>query len=403
MLDYISPWPNANNIPNFPRKLCILGATGSIGDSALAVVLQYPELFKVHSLSAGYNIEKLAQLANTFRPKRLAIADEKQIGQLKSLLDATYQPDIVSGLSGVCSLADDSSCDTVLSAIVGAAGFLPTLTAAKAGKFIALANKESLVLGGDMIRHACKQNNAVILPVDSEHNALFQGLIGHREKGEVEKLILTASGGAFRDKDKKFLETATAAQALKHPNWNMGAKITIDSASLMNKGLEIIEACHLYGVDIEDIDVVIHPQSIIHSLVEYCDGSQIAHLALPSMHIPLAYSLSYPKRMPLKLEKLKLTTLSTLTFQEPNEELFPCLRLAKEAFKQGTNACIVLNAVNEIMVDAFIHGKCSFLAIPRVIEENLSQLENIQLDSADDILAYDEYLRKKTLKEHFSL
>ncbi|MBA4358648.1 MAG: 1-deoxy-D-xylulose-5-phosphate reductoisomerase, partial [Desulfovibrio sp.] len=356
MKSYISLWPaSAPEVP-FPRTLAILGSTGSIGVSALSVVAQHPELFRVAALAGGRNAKRLAEQATVFRPGVLAVLDETTAAELKQLLPAGYCPEILVGPTAYEAIAAMPGAELVLSAIVGAAGFLPTLAAAKAGKRIALANKESLVLGGRLIRAACRASGALILPVDSEHNAVFQALCGHVGAGaaaELSKLILTASGGPFRGRDAAFLAAVTPAQALNHPNWSMGPKVSIDSATLMNKGLEVIEACHLFGLPVERVDVLVHPQSIVHSLVEYVDGSQLAHLGLPDMRIPIAHSLCYPRRVGLKLPRLDLAQAADLTFEAPDETLFPCLGLAKAAFAASHSHPVALNAANEVAVELF--------------------------------------------------
>ncbi len=261
---------------------------------------------------------------------------------------------------------------------------------------IGLANKESLVLGGHLIREACHASGATIMPVDSEHNALFQGLAGHGKEEELKRLILTASGGPFHGRDRKFLESVTRDQALAHPNWDMGAKISIDSATLMNKGLEVIEACHLYGLPVSMVDVVVHPQSIIHSLVEYVDGSQIAHLGTPDMQIPIAHCLCYPNRVEVDVPQLNLAEIGNLTFEIPDVEAFPCLRLAQEAFDAGNSHPIVLNAVNEIAVAAFLKEKISYLDIPRMIETALDRHTPVDVSTSEAILALDRTVREET-------
>jgi 1-deoxy-D-xylulose-5-phosphate reductoisomerase len=329
----------------------------------------------------------------------VAVIDEQTKKEFVDLLPCDYKPEILIGPEGYVSLAKLDEVDTVLSSIVGAAGFRPTLAAAKAGKMIGLANKESLVLGGHIIRQACHESGATILPVDSEHNALFQGLMGHSASDnnkELKRLILTASGGPFRGKDKTFLETVTREQALNHPNWDMGAKISIDSATLMNKGLELIEACHLYGVAASDVDVVVHPQSIIHSLVEYVDGSQLAHLGTPDMQIPIAHCLCFPNRVEVDVPQLDLAKAGSLTFEEPDLEAFPCLRLAQEAYAAGPSHPIVLNAVNEIAVAAFLEEKIKFLDIPAMIESALEHHKTVDVSSPEAVLALDNIVRKES-------
>jgi 1-deoxy-D-xylulose-5-phosphate reductoisomerase len=397
MKSYISIWPPlAKNAP-FPRRLAVLGSTGSIGVSALRVVDEHPELFRVVALAGGKNAKRLAEQAARFRPAVLAVLDDAVAQELRALLPAGYAPEILAGPAAYAAIAASPENDLVLSAIVGAAGFLPTLAAAKAGKTIALANKESLVIGGRLIRRACRESGAVVLPVDSEHNALFQALCGHAdaEGKELARLILTASGGPFRGRDAKFLASVTPAQALNHPNWSMGAKISIDSATLMNKGLEIIEACHLYGLPVERVGVLVHPQSIVHSLAEYVDGSQLAHLGVPDMRIPIAHCLCFPRRVTLGMPKLDLAQVGSLTFEEPDETLFPCLRLAKEAFAASPSHPAALNAANEVAVALFLAGRIAFMDIPRLIEAALARHAALPEDaSADDLLAVDEQTRR---------
>ncbi|WP_022660877.1 1-deoxy-D-xylulose-5-phosphate reductoisomerase [Paucidesulfovibrio longus] len=394
MQSYISPWPETSPAPPFPRRLVILGATGSIGTSALRVVLRHPELFQVLALAGGRNAERLAEQAALLRPPYLALVEPADVDRLRTLLPGDYHPEILSGSAAFERLAALPEADMVLSSIVGAAGFAPTLAAARAGKTIALANKESLVLGGHLIRAACRASGALVLPVDSEHNALFQGLAGHAGDG-LHRLILTASGGPFRGRSRADLEGVTRDQALAHPNWSMGAKISIDSSTLMNKGLEIIEACHLYGLPADKVGVVVHPQSIVHSLVEYVDGSQIAHLGLPDMQIPIAHCLCYPRRVELGLKRLSLAEVGSLTFEEPNLEAFPCLRLAQEAFAAGPSHPVVLNAVNEVAVDLFLHEKIRYLEIPAMIETALAGHAATPVDSPEAILELDRETRKR--------
>lgn len=379
-IDYISRLPEAGELP-FPRTLVLLGATGSIGTSALAVIEAHPDKFRVLGLAGARNVERLARQAARHRPPFLAVLDEERATTLKSLLPADYTPEILIGPAGYATIAALPAAQVVLSAMVGAAGLESTLAAVQAGKVVALANKESLVLAGDLIRAAARASGAVILPVDSEHNALFQAMAGHGSHA-LRRLILTASGGPFRDKDRAFLNAVTPAQALKHPNWSMGAKISIDSATLMNKGLEVIEACHLYGLPVEMVDVLVHPQSIVHSLAEFEDGSQLAHLGPPDMRIAIAYCLAHPHRLALDNATLSLASLGSLTFAAPDVEKFPCLQLAMDAaavmtasgsptehgHAAGNGACVVLNAANEVAVAAFLDGRCRFLDIARLVE-----------------------------------
>ncbi|MEF2145837.1 MAG: 1-deoxy-D-xylulose-5-phosphate reductoisomerase [Desulfovibrionaceae bacterium] len=392
MKSYISPWPETATPLPFPRRLAVLGCTGSIGVNALTVVERHPDLFQITALGGGRNAKRLAEQASRLRPELLAVLDDVTADALRALLPRDYAPEILVGPEGFETMARFDRADMVLSSIVGAAGFSPTLAAAKAGKVIALANKESLVLGGHLIRKACHENNALILPVDSEHNALFQGLAGHAGEG-LHRLILTASGGPFRGRSRKDLRSVTRAQALDHPNWSMGAKISIDSSTLMNKGLEVIEACHLYGLPADKIGVVVHPQSIVHSLVEYVDGSQIAHLGLPNMQVPIAHCLCYPRRVELGLKRLDLAEAGSLTFEEPDLNAFPCLRLAKEAFAAGPSHPVVLNAANEIAVDLFLNDKIGYLAIPELIETALADHRTVSVETSEEILALDRETR----------
>ncbi|ACS79316.1 1-deoxy-D-xylulose-5-phosphate reductoisomerase [Maridesulfovibrio salexigens] len=397
MQTYISPWPAKATLPDFPRSISILGSTGSIGTSTLKVIEQHPDLFKVTALAGARNAKLLAEQAIKHRPQYLAVLNDEAAAELKSLLPADYKPEILTGPSAYITLAELEEVSVVLSSIVGAAGFEPTLAAAKKGKMIALANKESLVLGGHIIRDECHRTGATILPVDSEHNALFQGLAGH-DGEEVSRLILTASGGPFRGKSKEFLETVTREQALAHPNWDMGAKISIDSATLMNKGLEFIEACHLYGLPPEQVDVVVHPQSIIHSLVEYVDGSQLGHLGVPDMQIPIAFCMCFPQRVPLKLKQLNLAEVGTLTFEKPDLEVFPCLKHAADSFSAGQSHPIVLNAANEVAVDLFLKEKIRFLDIPAIIGKALESHAGCDVSEAGAVLELDIKTRRDVME-----
>lgn len=396
MKSYISPWPETVECPPFPRALSVLGATGSIGDSALKVVARHPDRFRVTALAGGRNGGKLAELCNVFKPRYAAVLDDAARSEFLARVEDGSRTELLVGPDAYVRLATLPEADLILSAIVGAAGFEPTLAAARAGKMIALANKESLVLGGHLIRAACAESGAVILPVDSEHNALFQGLAGHGSDEELKRLILTASGGPFRGRDAAFLSTVTREQALAHPNWDMGAKISIDSATLLNKGLELIEACHLYGLPPDMVSVVVHPQSIIHSLVEYVDGSQLAHLGNPDMQVPIAHCLCYPERVTVDVPRLDLATVGQLTFEEPDLAAFPCLRLAREAFDAGPSHPIVLNAVNEVAVDAFLKERIGFLDIPAMIEAGLDRHAPVDVTTPEAVLALDREVRRET-------
>ncbi|MFV0421139.1 1-deoxy-D-xylulose-5-phosphate reductoisomerase [Oleidesulfovibrio sp.] len=399
MNGYISPLPDAPWCVRFPRTLVLLGSTGSIGTSALKVIDKQPEIFRIAALAGARNVTLLARQAATYKPAHLAVLDAQAADQLRQLLPAGYTPQIHIGQEGYEFLATLPEADCVLSAQVGAAGLRATVAAAKAGKVIALANKESLVLAGDLIRSICKRTGASILPVDSEHNAIFQAMQGH-DTAEVRRIILTASGGPFRGRDKAFLQSVTPEQALNHPNWSMGAKISIDSATLMNKGLEVIEACHLYGEPLEKVEVVVHPQSIIHSLVEYNDGSQLAHMGPPDMRIAIAYCMGWPRVMHTGVAHLDLLSVGSLTFESPDISLFPCLDLARQAFAGGNGLPVVLNAANEVAVDLFLDGKIAFLDIPELIhsamQNHCSARHDTTYDCVDSILALDNTTRRTT-------
>lgn len=383
-----------NHAGDTPRNLVILGSTGSIGRSALKVIRTHPERFRIQGLAGATNTALLAEQAAEFSPPMLAVLTDAHAEELQGLLPAGYEPTILVGQPGYRALAQLDTAPFVLSAQVGAAGLESTMAAVRAGKIISLANKESLVLAGSLIREAAGKSGAVILPVDSEHNALFQGMAGHGA-GEVRRLILTASGGPFRGRDSEFLQKVTREQALAHPNWSMGAKISIDSATLMNKGLEIIEAYHLFGFGLDRITVTVHPQSIVHSLVEYVDGSQLAHLGVPDMQIPIAYCLAYPRRVPLRLPTLDLASVGTLTFEEPDETLFPCLALAKESLRLGGTAPAVLNAANEVAVAAFLEERITFLSIPALVERALQTHTPETPKSVEHILDVDQAVRAR--------
>ena len=378
-----------------PRTLAILGSTGSIGVSALKVVGKNRDDFDVVALAGARNMTLLARQADQLRPAYLAVLDEEKAGELRGLLPAGYSPRILIGSEGYTQMATLPEADLVLAAQVGAAGLVPALAAARAGKVLCLANKEALVLAGDLFRQACQQSGAVILPVDSEHNALFQAFVGH-EGRQACRLILTASGGPFRTKTLQEIQAVTPAQALKHPNWSMGAKISIDSATMMNKGLEIIEAVHLYGASLDEVDVVVHPQSIVHSLVEYEDGSQLAHLGMPDMEIPIGYCLGYPRRLRIDLERLDLARIGTLTFEAPDPVRFPCLALARQALDAGPGHPVVLNAANEIAVQAFLDGRISFPGIARLIERLLAKHSLTSRLDLEDILDLDRQTRTRS-------
>ncbi len=375
------------------KKISLLGATGSIGLNALDIVRRFPDQYSVVGLAAARNIDLLKTLILEFQPSLVSVLDADHANRLCATLPSEWREKVVWGTKGNEQVATLAEADFVLSAIVGAAGLTPTLAAIRAGKDIGLANKETLVMAGRLIMDTVKEKGVQLLPVDSEHSAIFQVLEGGR-KEDLEKIILTASGGPFREKSLLELDTVTPEQALAHPNWSMGKKISIDSATLMNKGLEVIEAKWLFDVSIEMIEVVVHPQSIIHSLVEFQDGSVLAQLGLPDMRIPISYALSYPTRSPLKLERLKLSQCGNLQFHEPDYERFPALRLAFDALRQGGLMPAVLNGANEVAVDAFLQKKICFPDITRVAALTMEKVNYGRDDSLDDILSADISARK---------
>jgi 1-deoxy-D-xylulose-5-phosphate reductoisomerase len=373
------------------KNLSILGSTGSIGTSTLAVAEQFPERFKVVALAGGNNSELLEAQIRKFRPAVAAIAGRKAAEALRrkcSDLPVT----ILSGVEGMIEVAAAAEADITVSSIVGTAGLVPTLAAIRAGKDIALANKEVLVTAGELVMAECRTRNVRLFPVDSEHSAIFQCLHSG-ERRDVKRLILTASGGPFRNHTKQELAKVTLQQALKHPNWNMGRKITIDSATLMNKGLEVIEAHWLFGMAPGRITVLVHPQSIVHSLVEYQDGSVVAQLGMPDMKGPIAYALSYPDRLPDVSPGLDLASIATLTFQEPDRDLFPCLGYAYDAIEAGGSMPAVLSAANEVAVKYFLEEKIGFLDIPRVLKAAMDAHTPVSFTNVDEALRTDLWAR----------
>src|SRR5881396_2644132 len=340
------------------KRVVVLGATGSIGDSALKVAHDIPERMEIVGLAANSNVEKLAAAANKVRPKTVCLVDKAKINGLRGALD--YQPQILSGEEGLREIASITDADMVLIAIVGTAGLEPALAAIRAGKDLAVASKEILVMAGELVMSEAKKHGVKVLPVDSEHSAIFQCLEG-RELESVKRLILTASGGPFRQTSREGFKNITLAQALKHPSWNMGQKITIDSATLFNKGLEMIEARWLFDVEIDRVDVVVHPQSVVHSMVEFVDGSMLAQLSTPDMCLPIQYALTYPDRAPSDRVQTNLAKLGSLTFEEPDPDRFPALELARRAGEVGGTLPAVLNAANEVAVEAFCNRKIGFV------------------------------------------
>jgi 1-deoxy-D-xylulose-5-phosphate reductoisomerase len=376
------------------KKISILGSTGSIGVSTLNVVLQNKMQFGVVALAAGRNIDLLKAQIEELHPLIAAVMDEAHAARLIKLLSPDCRTEILWGPEGYREVARIPEAEMVISAMVGAAGLVPTMEAIDAGKHIALANKETLVAAGHLVVEKARAKNVQILPVDSEHSAVFQCLSGQREQ-DVRKIILTASGGPFRTFSRAQLEQVTPADALKHPNWEMGRKITIDSASMMNKGLEIIEAKWLFGLDIDRIDVLVHPQSVIHSMVEFIDGSIMAQLGIPDMRIPIAYALSFPSRMPNHGVSLDFLKATPLEFFQPDPDRFPCLKLATDAGRAGGTLPVVLNGANEAAVEAFLQGKIRFSQLPVVISEALSRHCWLSAPGLEEILEADRWSRQE--------
>lgn len=374
------------------KSLAILGSTGSIGVSTLEIVAAHPERFRVTALTAGRNLELLAHQVRTFQPQLVAVSDAADAQALQARLGAAA-PQILSGRDGLIACAAASDAELVVSAIVGAAGLEPTLAAIDSGIDVALANKETLVAAGELVMAAVARQGVRLFPVDSEHSAIFQSLAGHR-RDDVRRLILTASGGPFRNCSAAELEGVTPAAALSHPNWSMGRKITIDSATMMNKGLEVIEAHWLFDLPAEKIDVHIHPESIVHSMVEYVDGAVIAQLGIPDMKTPIALALSWPERLPLDLPPLDLCRLGRLHFNEPDHLRFPCLALAYRALRTGGTAPAVLNAANEVAVEAFLANRLGFTAIPRLIAAVLDRHAAVPASSLAAVLTADAAARR---------
>lgn len=383
------------------KAITLLGSTGSIGTQTLDIVAQYPDQFRIVGLAAGRNITLLAQQIRQFRPQIVALSDSSQLTELKAAIaDIEPQPILLTGDAGVVEVARYGDSEAVVTGIVGCAGLLPTIAAIEAGKDIALANKETLIAGGPVVNPLIEKHGVKLLPADSEHSAIFQCLQGV-PKGGLRRIILTASGGSFRDWPVEKLAEVTVADALKHPNWSMGRKITVDSATLMNKGLEVIEAHFLFGMDFDHIDIVIHPQSIIHSLIELQDTSVLAQLGWPDMRLPLLYALSWPERIYTDWESLDLVKCGSLTFKEPDHDKYPCMELAYGAGRAGGSMPAVLNAANEQVVALFLDEKIKFLDIPKLIEAvcDKHQADNCQDPSLEDILAADQWARQMVLEK----
>ena len=376
---------------NKKRTIAILGSTGSIGTQALEVIAANPDQFEVEVLTANGNADLLIEQAKKFKPNAVVITDESKYKQVK---DALFEDDVkvFAGVNSLSQVVEMESIDMVLTALVGYAGLKPTLAAIKAGKQIALANKETLVVAGELVTALAKENSVNIYPVDSEHSAIFQCLAGEWHN-PIEKIILTASGGPFRGWSAESLQTVTRAQALKHPNWTMGAKITIDSASLMNKGLEVIEARWLFGVKADKIEVIVHPQSIIHSIVQFQDGSMKAQMGLPDMKLPIQYALGYPQRLKSDFPRFNFLDYPSLTFEKADTKTFRNLALAFEALEKCGNAPCALNAANEVVVEAFLKDKIGFMQMPEIIEKSIAKLQFIQKPGYEDFVHTDREAR----------
>lgn len=386
------------------KNISVIGSTGSIGTQTLDIVRANPDKLRVKALAAGSNVELLLQQAQEFRPEIVSIMDESRYVTLKEALKGEAIT-VLTGKEGLSAAATMSGVDTVVTSLTGAVGLMPTLEALKNGKNIALANKETLVAAGELVISLANKMGAKILPVDSEHSAIFQALQGNKIQ-DVENLILTASGGPFRGKNRQDLSKVTVREALNHPNWSMGSKITIDSASLMNKGLEVIEAHWLYGIDYKHIKVLVHPQSIIHSMVEYADGSIMAQLGAPDMRCPIQYALSFPERWEnLNIPRADFRTIKNLEFEEPDTETFRALALAYEAGNIGGTMPVVLNAANEVVVQYFLDGKIGFLEIADFVELAMEEHSVIKAPSLEDILEVDSWAREKVkmlIQNHYN-
>lgn len=372
------------------KQIAILGSTGSIGTQALQVIEEHPDLYEVYAITANNRVDKLIEQARKFQPEAVVIANEDKYQQLKDAL-ADLPIKVYAGAEALCEIVESAPVNIVLTAMVGYAGLKPTINAIKAGKTIALANKETLVVAGGLITELAQQYRTPILPVDSEHSAIFQCL---EMNNPISKVILTASGGPFRTFSMEQLATVTKEQALKHPNWSMGAKITIDSASMMNKGFEVIEAKWLFGVKPEQIEVVVHPQSVIHSMVEYMDGAVKAQLGVPDMRLPIQYAFSYPKRESLSGERLDFMKCNTLTFEAPDTKRFRNLAFAYEAMNRGGNMACILNAANEVVVAAFLKDQISFLGMSDVIEKTMNKVSFISNPTYNDYVETDAIARR---------
>jgi 1-deoxy-D-xylulose-5-phosphate reductoisomerase len=375
------------------KRIAVIGSTGSIGTQALDILSEYPDQFEIKVLVANQNIDLLRSQIEKYRPDTAVVVDRNKADKLSQRLSGKEFV-IKAGMEAVMEMVTREDIDVILMAIVGIAGLRPTIAALRSGKTIALANKEVMVVGGHIINNLVRQYNGRIIPVDSEHSAVFQAIQGCRNPDEIGKIILTASGGPFRGYDRAMLKDITPEDALRHPNWKMGSKITIDSATLMNKGLEVIEAKWMFNVDSNNIEVVIHPQSVIHSMVEFVDGTIIAQMGVPDMRVPILYALTYPNRFRTKLESLNLTRIGSLTFEEPDLDTFPCLSLAYEALRIGGTMPTALNAANEVAVNLFLEGRLAFSQIPIIIERSMASHKIIKDPQIDDVLYVDKVIRR---------
>jgi len=379
------------------KKIAILGSTGSIGSTALKIIESNPEEYKVLALTAGRNIGLLMKQIIQFQPIAVAVSEGSLADILRDRLRGYSKTEVLAGVEGFVQLAALEEVDTVISAMSGSAGLIPTYAAIEAGKDIALANKETMVMAGPVIMGHAKERGVTILPIDSEHSAIFQALQGHQRE-DLKRIILTASGGPFREVPREKLERTTPEEALRHPNWDMGKKVTIDSATLMNKGLEAIEAKWLFDLNTDQIDIVIHPESIIHSMVEYRDGSIIAQMGIPDMITPISYALSYPRHMETNLPSLRLEEIGVLTFQKPDMERFKCLALAIEASEIGESMPAVLNGANEVAVESFLQGKIGFLQIPILIERTMEIHETFSIYNIEGVIEADRWAKETAEK-----
>jgi 1-deoxy-D-xylulose-5-phosphate reductoisomerase len=374
------------------KKIAILGSTGSIGVNALRVIQANPEKYQVTALAAGKNIRLLLEQIKRFQPLAVAVMEETAANELKAQMTNSGRPEIFFGTEGFIRLATMTEADTIISAMAGAAGLLPTYSGIKAGRNIALANKETMVMAGSLVMAEARKHGVSILPIDSEHSAILQSLQGHPRE-DLKRVILTASGGPFRDLSLEEMSKVTPAQALNHPNWNMGAKVSIDSSTMMNKGLEAIEAKWLFDLKMDQISILIHSQSIVHSMVEYKDGSIISQMGVPDMVIPISFALSFPHHLKTRVPPLELEKVGTLSFEKPDMKRFRCLDLALKAAEIGESMPAVLNGANEIAVESFLKGNIGFLDIPDLIEKTMASHENHPIDSIETVMEVDRWAR----------